>query len=171
MIGGALTLSDTMRHAANSLTSSSYKGTDAVVSARTAFDTTENETATTPTVSAGLLAEVRALPQVGVAVGDLTNYDTKIVDAKGKVLGGGPYFGVGFDSRTPGATHLTPFRLKAGRYATAPEEVVISGAVSANSCALAIRRPRSMPLTMFPHWSEPPICRMQPLRLCSSTKS
>jgi len=51
MIGGALTLSDTMRHGANSLTSSSYDGTDAVVSARTAFDTTENETATTPTVS------------------------------------------------------------------------------------------------------------------------
>jgi putative ABC transport system permease protein len=132
MIGGALTLSDTMRHAANSLTSSSYKGTDAVVSARTAFDTTENETATTPTVSAGLLAEVRALPQVGVAVGDLTNYDTKIVDAKGKVLGSGPYFGVGFDSRTPGATHLTPFRLKAGRYATEPDEVVIDAGTASS---------------------------------------
>ena len=73
MIGGALTLSDTMRHAANSLTSSSYKGTDAVVSPHTAFDTKESENASTPTLPAGLLAKVRALPQVGVAVGDLTN--------------------------------------------------------------------------------------------------
>ena len=43
----------------------------------------------------------------------------------------------------------------------APEEVVISGAVSANNCAFTMRRPRSMPVTILPHWSEPPICRMQ----------
>ena len=47
----------------------------------------------------------------------------------------------------------------------APDEVVISGVVSANSCALSMRRPRSMPLTMLPHWSEPPICSTQPWRL------
>jgi len=87
MISGALTLSDTMRHAASALTSSSYKGTDAVVSARTAFDTKESENASTPTLPAGLLAKVRALPHVGVAVGDLTNYETKIVDVNGKVRG------------------------------------------------------------------------------------
>jgi putative ABC transport system permease protein len=132
MIGGALTLSDTMRHAASALTSSSYRGTDAVVSARTAFDTKESENASTPTLPAGLLAKVRALPRVGVAVGDLTNYETKIVDAKGKVLGGGPYFGVGFDSRTPGATRVTPFRLTAGHYATAPNEVVIDAGTAAS---------------------------------------
>ena len=33
----------------------------------------------------------------------------------------------------------------------APEEVVMSGEVSAKSCALCRRRPRSMPLTMLPH--------------------
>jgi len=44
----------------------------------------------------------------------------------------------------------------------APDDVVISGAVNANRCASRMRRPRSMPLTMLPHWSEPPICRLQP---------
>ncbi|MHB8233301.1 MAG: ABC transporter permease [Solirubrobacteraceae bacterium] len=132
MIAGAMTLSDTMRHAANSLTSASYKGTDAVVSARTAFDTTELETATKPTVPATQLATVRSLPQVGVAVGDLTNGETKIVDKQGKVLGGGPYFGVGFDASTAGAARLTPFRLKSGRFARAPGEVVIDAGTAAS---------------------------------------
>ena len=53
----------------------------------------------------------------------------------------------------------------------APDDVVISGEVSANICAPSMRRPSSMPLTMLPHWSEPPICSTQPVRLCSSTKS
>ena len=43
----------------------------------------------------------------------------------GKPLGDGPYFGSGFDARTPGAETLTPFRLGEGRWATAPGEVVI----------------------------------------------
>ncbi len=132
MIAGAMTLSDTMRHAANSLTSASYKGTDAVVSARTAFDTTELETATKPTVPAAQLATVRSLSQVAVAVGDLTNGETRIVDKQGKVLGSGPYFGVGFDASTPGAARLTPFHLKSGRFASAPGDVVIDAGTAAS---------------------------------------
>ena len=46
-----------------------------------------------------------------------------------------------------------------------PEAVVISGVVSACSCGVPMRRPRSMPLTMLPHWSEPPICRRQSIAL------
>jgi len=34
-----------------------------------------------------------------------------------------------------------------------------------------IRRVRSMPLTILPHWSEPPICSRQPARSASSRKS
>ena len=37
MVSAAFTLTDTMRGAANSLSSAAYDGTDAVVSARTAF--------------------------------------------------------------------------------------------------------------------------------------
>jgi len=49
--------------------------------------------------------------------------------------------------------------------------VRISGEVSANSCTFDMRRPRSMPLTILPHWSEPPSCSRQPARTASSRKS
>ena len=43
-----------------------------------------------------------------------------------------------------------------------PAAVVISGVVRPNSWLPSIRRPSSTPLTMLPHWSEPPICSRQP---------
>jgi putative ABC transport system permease protein len=125
MVTAALTLSDTLRHAANSLTSSSYRGTDAVVDARTAFSVSQDGDASRPTINAALLQRVRALPQVATAAGDLTNPQTKVIDAHGAVVGSGPYFGVGFDAGAPGAQRLTPFRLKSGHFAAAPDQVVI----------------------------------------------
>ena len=44
-----------------------------------------------------------------------------------------------------------------------PAAVVISGVVRPNSWVPSIRRPSSTPLTMLPHWSEPPICSRQPV--------
>ena len=58
------------------------------------------------------------------AVGDVTD-TAQIVGRDGKPVGDGPYFGTGFDARTPGADALTPFRLGDGRWAAAPNEVVI----------------------------------------------
>ena len=52
----------------------------------------------------------------------------KIVARDGKPVGDGPYFGVGYDSRTAGADATTPFRLDSGRWATGPGEVVIDAA-------------------------------------------
>ena len=127
----ALTLSDTLRHAANSLTTSSYRGTDAVVDARTAFTVSQDSNASRPTVNPALLKRVRALPQVATAAGDLTNAQTRIIDKHGSVVGRGPYFGVGFDAGAPGAARLTPFRLKIGRFASSPDQVVIDAGTAA----------------------------------------
>ena len=102
MVSGAFTLTDTMRGAADSLSSSAYDGTDAVVSARTAFNVEATDwTAKRPTVDAKLLDRVRAVPQVAVAVGDISD-EAKIVGRDGKPVGDGPYFGTGYDSRTKG---------------------------------------------------------------------
>src|SRR5947209_11214549 len=132
MISGALTVSDTMRRAAESLTSSSYRGTDAVIDARTAFAVSAGkDNAATPTVPAGLLRRVRAVGQVGVAVGDVTDTQTRLIDAHGKVTGSGPYFGLGFDATTPGASRLTPFHITSGHFATAPGQVVIDAGSAA----------------------------------------
>jgi len=130
MVSGAFTLTDTMRGAADSLSSSAYDGTDAVVSAKTAFKIDATDwTAKRPTVDAKVLERVRSVPQVATAVGDITD-EAKIVGRDGKPVGDGPYFGSGYDSRTPGAATTTPFRLDSGRWAAATGEVVIDAATA-----------------------------------------
>ena len=126
MVSAAFTLTDTMRGAADSLSSAAYDGTDGVVSARTAFavDSASDFAVQKPTVDAGLLETVRAVPQVGAAVGDISD-QAQIIGRDGEPVGDGPYFGSGFDSRSPGAEKLTAFRLQGGRWATGPGEVVI----------------------------------------------
>jgi putative ABC transport system permease protein len=130
MVSGALTLTDTMRGGADGLTHAAYDGTDAVVTGKTAFavDSTDYTTRR-PTVDASLLERVRDVPQVAAAVGDI-NDEAKIIARDGKPAGDGPYFGVGFDSRTKAAKDTTPFRLDEGRWATGPGEVVIDASTA-----------------------------------------
>ncbi len=125
MVSGALTLTDTMRGGADGLTKAAYDGTDAVVTAKTAFKVDSSDWATRrPTVDASLLERVRSVPQVAAAVGDISD-EAKIIARDGKPTGDGPYFGVGFDPREKGAASTTPFRLDDGRWASGPGEVVI----------------------------------------------
>ena len=126
MVSAALTLTDTMRGAADSLSSAAYDGTDAVVSARTAFkvDSANDFTVQKPTIDAKVIDEVRSVPQVGAAVGDISD-QALIIGRDGKPVGDGPYFGSGFDSTRAGAAKLTAFRLQDGRWATGAGQVVI----------------------------------------------
>src|SRR6185436_8698873 len=72
MVSGAYTLTDTMRGAADSLSKSSYDGTAAVVTAKTAFQVdTSNDFGARPTIPASALTQVRE--HAGVAVGSLTD--------------------------------------------------------------------------------------------------
>ena len=68
MVSGSYTLTDTMRGAADSLSSSAYDGTAAVVSAKTAFDVDE-EFPVRPPIPASTLDRVRDVPGVEQAVG------------------------------------------------------------------------------------------------------
>jgi putative ABC transport system permease protein len=130
MVSAAFTITDTMRGAADSLSSAAYDGTDAVVGARTSFDVDAGDwTAKRPTVDARLLEQVRAVPGVEVAAGDVTD-EAKIIKRDGKPAGDGPYFGVGFDAKTKGAERLSPFRLESGRWAAGPGEVVLDAATA-----------------------------------------
>jgi putative ABC transport system permease protein len=123
----ALTFTNSMRGAADSLSSAAYDGTDAVVTAKTAFEPGMDSFAQMPTLPASTLDRLQSAPGVDVAVGDITD-TAQIIGGDGKPLGDGPYFGSGFDARTPGAEELTPFRLDDGRWATGPGEVVIDQA-------------------------------------------
>jgi putative ABC transport system permease protein len=121
MVSGSYTLTDTMRGAADSLSSSAYDGTAAVVSAKTAFEANGDDFSVRPPISERALGEVRAVPGVERAVGS-TSDEARIVGKDGDVVGSGPYFGEGLD---PSAGKLSPFKLKEGRFATGPGEVVI----------------------------------------------
>jgi putative ABC transport system permease protein len=125
MVSAAFTITDTMRGAADSLSSAAYDGTDAVVAARTSFAVDAGDwTAKRPSIDGAVVDQARAVPGVGVAAGDITD-EAKIIKPDGKPAGDGPYFGVGFDAGVKGAEQLTPFRLDSGRWATGPGEVVL----------------------------------------------
>lgn len=127
----AYTLTDTMSGAADTLTHAAYDGTDAVVVTKTAFkgSQTSDIRAQAPTIPASTLQRVRSAPGVTTAVGDITD-SAQVIGKDGKPVGTGPYFGVGFDAKTPDAERLTPFRLHDGRWATRPGEVVIDRATA-----------------------------------------
>jgi putative ABC transport system permease protein len=64
---------------------------------------------------------------VAAATGDITE-QAKLIGRDGKVIGSGPYFAIGLDPVN--GKNLTPFHLKSGRYATAPNEVVIDASTA-----------------------------------------
>jgi putative ABC transport system permease protein len=127
LVTGSLTLTDTQGKAADALSTAAYDGTDAVVTARTAFsiDLSNDWTAQRPTVDAAVLDRVRDVPGVEVAVGDVTDQNAQIIGGDGKPLGDGPYFGVGVDASAPGFERVTPFRLTDGRWPARDGEVAI----------------------------------------------
>jgi putative ABC transport system permease protein len=127
MVAAAFTVSDTMRKGADSLSSAAYDGTDAVVAGRTSFKTSNSNqwVVDKPKVSASVLDQVRALPEVGVAVGDVTDQNAKVIDSAGKPVGDGPYFGIGLDATTKGVDQLNPLNLTDGTWAAGPGQVVV----------------------------------------------
>jgi putative ABC transport system permease protein len=125
-IAAAFTLTDTMGRAADDLSSSAYDGTAAVVTAPSPFTSTnDNDNLTQPTIDARAIDRTRAVPGVAKAAGDITDLQTKILGKDGKVVGGGPWFGIGLDPVAAHDPKLSPFRLKQGAWAKGPGEVVI----------------------------------------------
>jgi putative ABC transport system permease protein len=122
MITGAYVVSDTMLAAAKSLSGSAYDNTDAVVLKKQAFTTGSDTVGTAVTINRSVLQKIRSNPQVAAASGDVTE-QAKLIDDKGKVIGSGPYFAVGMDPVN--GKNLTPFKLTQGRFATAPNDIVI----------------------------------------------
>ncbi len=125
MISGAYVLTDTFQKAFNTIFDESYAGTDAVVSGKQLLDFSSSGRAQVP---AGLLDEIRALPEVDAAAGGI--FDTQsnsnpaqLVDADGKKIGGDAgALGVGLDSSDE---RFTPLRLTEGRWAHGADQVVI----------------------------------------------
>ena len=125
MVSGTLVLTDTIEKAFDSIFSSSYEQTDAVVSGKKLVEWSQTGKAQ---ISEDVLANVRALPEVEAAAGTILDLsgDTnqaKILDRDGKAIqGNNPTFGLGVE---PADERFNPFKLVAGDWAAGPGEVVV----------------------------------------------
>jgi len=136
MVSGTFVLTDTMQKAFDGIFASSYEETDAVVQGKTLV---ESSTSGAVTVPAALLEEVRALPEVEAAGGtfalDAAN-TAEILGPDGKPVGNAqaPRAGLAYDAAQP---QFSPFTLKAGEWATGPDQVVIdAGTAEAEKLAV-----------------------------------
>jgi putative ABC transport system permease protein len=125
MVSGTLVLTDTIDKAFDSIFSSSYEQTDAVVSGKKLVEWSQTGKAQ---ISEDVLAKVRALPEVDAAAGTILDLsgDTnqaKILDRDGKAIqGNNPTFGLGVE---PADERFNPFKLVEGDWAAGPGEVVV----------------------------------------------
>ena len=133
MVSAAYILTDTWQGAADKLSTAAYDNVGAVVTTKAAFDVSSDASGgKRPPFPESVLADVRGVPEVGVAVGDVSD-QVRLVGADGKAIGGdggAPSFAEGVDTRTPGATALSPFELKSGRFPSGPGEVAIDAATA-----------------------------------------
>src|SRR5215203_2123818 len=125
MVSGTLVLTDTIEKAFDSIFSSSYEQTDAVISGTKLVEWSQTGKAQ---ISPDVLAKVRALPEVEAAAGTILDISgdanqAKILKKDGKAIqGSNPTFGLGVD---PGDERFNPFELVEGRWASGPNQFVM----------------------------------------------
>ncbi len=126
MISGTYILTDTIDKAFNNIFTSVYADTDAVITGTTAFGD-EDEFVIPPPFPESLLEEVRALPDVDVATGSVTD-SAQLTGKEGDIVGGGgpPTLAFGVSPDDP----FNPTELTAGSWADSPGEVVIDAATA-----------------------------------------
>jgi putative ABC transport system permease protein len=122
MISGTYVLTDSISNAFDSIFTQSYRGTDAVISGKSAFDLSSNGLTTAPPFSESLLPEVQALPDVDAAIGGVGG-EAHLIGKNGKaiVFGGAPNLGFSVDPAHPEFNSLI---LISGRWPRAGEVVV-----------------------------------------------
>ena len=111
MVSGTLVLTDSIDKAFNFIYTDVRKGSDAVISGRSAIHVTTGQGSFQPTLAESLLARVRTLPHVAEAEGSVSGQAT-LIDSKGKAISFGGAPNLGFS--TAGATPFNPLTLVDG---------------------------------------------------------
>jgi putative ABC transport system permease protein len=126
LITGTYVLTDSIKGAFGGIFTSVYRGTDATVTGKSAFDLSGNGTTIAPPFSESLLPQIQALPDVAAAVGGVGGIAHIIVDGKVVHFGGAPNLGFSVDPTQPALNTLT---LVSGTW-PGPNQVVIDEATA-----------------------------------------
>ncbi len=121
LITGTYVLTDSIKGAFGGIFTQVYRGTDATVTGKSAFDLSGNGTTVAPPFSESLLPKIRALPDVAAAVGGVGGFAHIIVGGKVVHFGGAGNLGFSVDPTQPDLNTLT---LVNGTW-PGPNEVVI----------------------------------------------
>ena len=138
MISGTFMLTDSIEKAFDSIFTSSYSQTDAIVSGKPIV---EGSSSGNPTVPESLLSRIRSLPGVEAAAGSIADLETqantaRLIGADGEPIEtrGSPALGFGVDPTQP---RFTPLQLRSGDWARGPHDVVIDDILAALATFLA----------------------------------
>jgi len=123
MISGTFVLTDSIDKAFDSIFTDVRKGSNVIISGKSAFDLSDENQASAPTLDDSLLPEVRGLPGVADAEGGVDSESTQLIgdDGKAIVFGGAPNLGF---SIARGASPFNPLTLEEGAW-PGPDEVVV----------------------------------------------
>ncbi len=107
-VSGTYVLTDSISDAFNNIFTGVYRGTDAVITGKAAFDLSGESNAQVPAFDESLLQKVRALPDVGAAIGGVGG-TAQLIGSNGKVIsfGGAPNLGFSVDPSQPQFNSLT----------------------------------------------------------------
>jgi len=121
-VSGTYVLTDSINNAFHSIFFETRAGSDAVISGKAAFDVSSDTGTSAPSLDESLLANVRALPEVAEAEGQVNGQAHLIgKDGKAIVYGGAPNLGF---SIANGTSRFNPLQLVSGNWPKANEVVV-----------------------------------------------
>ena len=107
LITGTYVLTDSIKGAFGGIFTSVYRGTDATVTGKSAFNLSGSGTTTAPPFDQSLLPVVRGLPDVADAVGGVGGNAHLVLDGKVVHFGGAPNLGFSVDPARPELNTLT----------------------------------------------------------------
>jgi putative ABC transport system permease protein len=122
MVSGTYILTDSIDQAFGAIFTDVRKGSNAVITGKSAFNLSDGSGVTAPTFEEGLLPQVRALPDVAQAEGGV-NGEAQLIGRDGKaiVYGGAPNLGFSIAS---GDSPFNPLTLVEGSWPKADEVVI-----------------------------------------------
>jgi putative ABC transport system permease protein len=127
-VSGTYVLTDSISNAFDSIFSTIYRGTDAVITGMSAFNLSDQSGVQDPSFDESLLAKVRALPDVAAAVGGVGG-EAQLIGRNGKVIqfGGAPNIGFSID---PSQARFNSVVLKEGNWPANGEVAVDTSTAS-----------------------------------------